>query len=190
MKSSASRSPRRSPTTPSKRRELEILVLRHQLSVLQRTAGRPRLQAGDRFVLAAIAQRLPRSAWRSLEVCPDTVVRWHRQLVRRNARRSGAAVASAGHRSRRTRGISSSGWPRTIQLGDICASKVSCASSATTCPAPQFAACFITAGFHPLRDGTECVGAISSSRFWGCPGLRLLHRRHCAAPSPLCLLFH
>lgn len=64
-------------------RELEILVLRHQLGVLQRTAGRPRLQAGDRFVLAALAQRLPRSAWRSLLVSPDTLVRWHRQLVRR-----------------------------------------------------------------------------------------------------------
>jgi len=64
-------------------RELEILVLRHQLSVLQRTAGRPHLQVGDRFVLAAIAQRLPRSAWRSLVVSPDTVVRWHRQLVHR-----------------------------------------------------------------------------------------------------------
>jgi transposase InsO family protein len=64
-------------------RELEILVLRHQLSVLQRTAGRPRLQAGDRFVLAAIAQRLPRSAWRSLLVGPSTVVGWHRQLVHR-----------------------------------------------------------------------------------------------------------
>jgi putative transposase len=63
-------------------RELEILVLRHQLSVLQRTAGRPRLQAGDRFVLTALAQRLPRSAWRSLLVSPDTVVGWHRQLVR------------------------------------------------------------------------------------------------------------
>jgi putative transposase len=64
-------------------RELEILVLRHQLSVLQRTAGRPRLRAGDRFVLAALAQRLPRSAWRSFLVNPDTVVRWHQQLVRR-----------------------------------------------------------------------------------------------------------
>ena len=64
-------------------RELEILVLRHQLSVLQRTAGRPRMQPGDRFVLAALAQRLPRSAWRSLLVSPDTVVRWHWQLVRR-----------------------------------------------------------------------------------------------------------
>jgi putative transposase len=64
-------------------RELEILVLRHQLNVLQRTAGRPQLQAGDRFVLAALAQRLPRSAWRSFLVSPDTVVRWHQRLLRR-----------------------------------------------------------------------------------------------------------
>ncbi len=63
-------------------RELEILVLRHQLSVLQRTTGRPRLQGGDRFVLAALAQWLPRPAWRSVLFSPDTVVRWHRQLVR------------------------------------------------------------------------------------------------------------
>jgi putative transposase len=64
-------------------RDLEILVLRHQLNVLQRTAGRPHLQAGDWFVLAALAQRLPRSAWRSFLVSPDTVVRWHQSLIRR-----------------------------------------------------------------------------------------------------------
>jgi hypothetical protein len=58
-------------------RDLEILLLRHQLSVLQRTSSRPRLRPGDRFVLAGLAQRLPRSAWRSLLVSPDTVVRWH-----------------------------------------------------------------------------------------------------------------
>jgi transposase InsO family protein len=64
-------------------RELEILVLRHQLSVLQRTSPRPRLRASDRFVLAGLAQHLPRSAWRSFLVSPETVVRWHWQLVRR-----------------------------------------------------------------------------------------------------------
>jgi putative transposase len=64
-------------------RQLELLVLRHQLSVLQRTSPRPRLRPGDRFVLAGLAQRLPRSAWQSLLVSPDTVVGWHRQLVRR-----------------------------------------------------------------------------------------------------------
>jgi len=64
-------------------RDVELLVLRHQLNVLQRTTGPPRWQAGDRFVLAALSQQLPRPAWRSLLVNPETVLRWHRQLVRR-----------------------------------------------------------------------------------------------------------
>lgn len=85
--------------------ELEILVLRHQLCVLQRTAGRPRLQPGDRFVLAALAQRLPRSAWRSLLVSPDTVVRWHRQLVRRKWAAFGRRGRLGRPRSRPRRGL-------------------------------------------------------------------------------------
>jgi putative transposase len=64
-------------------RDVELLVLRHQLNVLQRTAGPPRWQAGDRFLLAALSRQLPRAAWRSLLVNPETVLRWHRQLVRR-----------------------------------------------------------------------------------------------------------
>jgi hypothetical protein len=64
-------------------RDLELLVLRHQLNVLKRTAGRPRWQPGDRFVLAALSRQLPRPAWRSLLVRPETVMRWHRALVGR-----------------------------------------------------------------------------------------------------------
>ncbi len=64
-------------------RDLELLVLRHQLNVLKRTAGRPRWQPGDRVVLAALSRLLPRPAWCSLLVSPETVVRWHRQLVGR-----------------------------------------------------------------------------------------------------------
>lgn len=64
-------------------RDIKILVLRHQLSVLQRTAGPPRWRPGDRLILAALSRQLPRPAWRSLLVTPETVVRWHRQLVRR-----------------------------------------------------------------------------------------------------------
>ena len=64
-------------------RDVELLVLRHQLSVLQRTAGPPRWQPGDRFILAALSRQLPRAAWRSLHVSPETVMRWHRRLVQR-----------------------------------------------------------------------------------------------------------
>jgi putative transposase len=40
-------------------KDLEILVLRHQLRVLRRKAGRPRFTAGDRVLLAAASQALP-----------------------------------------------------------------------------------------------------------------------------------
>jgi putative transposase len=66
---------------PSK--ELEILVLRHQLQVVQRQVGRPRLRPCDRVLLAAFSRSLPRSAWPSLLFSPATLLRWHRQLVAR-----------------------------------------------------------------------------------------------------------
>src|SRR5437667_140403 len=64
-------------------KELEILVLRQQLQVLQRQVGRPRLQAVDRVLLAAFSRSLPRSLWPTFFVSPATLLRWHRQLVAR-----------------------------------------------------------------------------------------------------------
>src|SRR5262245_1353985 len=64
-------------------KELEILVLRHQLHVLQRRVARPRLRSADRVLLAALSRSLPRSAWSTLFVSPATLLRWHRQLVAR-----------------------------------------------------------------------------------------------------------
>lgn len=62
---------------------LEILVLRHQLRVLQRTAGRPRLAHADRALLAAASLALPRDRWAAFVVTPATLLRWHGKLVRR-----------------------------------------------------------------------------------------------------------
>jgi putative transposase len=65
------------------RRGVEILVLRHQLSVLRRQVNRPKLTRLDRLLLAAASQRLPGSLWSSFIVRPETLLRWHRELVRR-----------------------------------------------------------------------------------------------------------
>jgi len=64
-------------------KEVEILVLRHELQVLRRQIGRPRLRSADRALLAALSQVLPRARRRSFLVQPATVLRWHRALVRR-----------------------------------------------------------------------------------------------------------
>ena len=61
---------------------LELLVLRHQLRVLERQAGKPRWRRADRLLLAGLSRRLPRWAWSSFLVGPDTLLRWHRELVR------------------------------------------------------------------------------------------------------------
>jgi hypothetical protein len=62
-------------------RDVELLLLRHELSVLRRTVKKPRLNPVDRMILAALARRLPRRAWRGLLVRPETVLGWHRALV-------------------------------------------------------------------------------------------------------------
>ena len=65
-------------------KDAEILILRHQVTVLQRQARAPRLSWADRAVLAALARLLPSSQLRQLRltVSPRTVLRWHADLVR------------------------------------------------------------------------------------------------------------
>ena len=64
-------------------KELEILVLRDELSILRRQAGQPRFEAHDRVLLAAFSRMLPRRSWNAFLVQPETLLHWHRRLVAR-----------------------------------------------------------------------------------------------------------
>ncbi len=80
-------------------KELEIVVLRHELVVLRRQVARPRLEDADRFFLAAASRLLRGTGQQSFFVRPDTLLGWHRRLVRRRwtyaGRRPGRPAISA-----------------------------------------------------------------------------------------------
>ena len=71
---------RLAPAGDPRDREVEILVLRHQVQVLRRKVGRPKLRRCDRLFLAAAAHLLPKERWSCFIVTPATLLGWHREL--------------------------------------------------------------------------------------------------------------
>ena len=106
--------------------ELEIVGLRHQLNVLRRQVSRPSFKAGDRMLLAAARRVLGKARASSFIVTPATLLRWHREIVKRKWRLYGrrAPSRSAAHRPK-TFTTSSSGWRRRTRAGATCGSMAS-----------------------------------------------------------------
>jgi hypothetical protein len=76
-------------------KDVELLVLRHQLSVLAREHERPKLRPADRAFMAALARLLPHRRRRGFVVTPATLLRWHRELVGAGAGRTRRAERDA-----------------------------------------------------------------------------------------------
>jgi putative transposase len=91
----------RSDTT----KDVEILVLRHQLAVLQRRTPRPRMSWADRALTAALARLLPVRRRLGLIITPSTLLRWHRQLITPplDHHHPTSSARSSAHTRRRTR---------------------------------------------------------------------------------------
>jgi len=96
-------------------KDAEILILRHQITVLQRQAGTPRLSWADRAVLAALTRLLPIGHLRQMRliISPWTLLRWHADLVRRWAyprRTPGRPRTAQADPVRGRSGQSAQGW--------------------------------------------------------------------------------
>jgi putative transposase len=97
-------------------KELEIVVLRHELAVLRRQSARPQLRSSDRLFLAAASRLLPHSHWGSFLVTPATLLRCHRRLV---ARRWTYSSRIGDRRSAVRSASSSSAWRGRTRAGAI-----------------------------------------------------------------------
>src|SRR5262245_24767728 len=103
-------------------KDTEILVLRHQIAVLERQLGgrKIRFTSADRAFLAALLHRLTPEALRRMRLLarPDTVLRWHRDLVRR--RHAARSRPKRPGRPPTVRSIRSwcCAWSARIRVGD------------------------------------------------------------------------
>src|ERR1700750_1858117 len=121
-------------------KDAEILVLRHQVTVLQRQLGatRPRLLPGDPALLGLLLHWLPRDVLGRfrLLVRPDTVLRWHRDLLaRRHAARSRPRHPGRPRTVRSIRQLVCA-WHGRIPAGATAASTVSSLFSGSGSPPP------------------------------------------------------
>jgi hypothetical protein len=166
-------------------KDIELLVLRHQLEVLRRQVERPQLRPSDRALLAAAGRLLPPGRRHGLLVTPQTLLRWHRELVRR---RWTYARARPGRPSidGRTRELVLR-LART-RAGATSGSLASSTSSASRSPQARSAACSPTRASVRRRDARAPAGVSSCARrqqaSW--PATSSASRPRCYAATTCC----
>ncbi len=168
--------------------EVELVVLRHQLKVLKRQVGRPRLRRRDRVFMAAISRALPRARWSSFLVSPQTLLRWHRELVRRKwtfGRRSAGGrppIPDAVRELILRMGRENPRWGCIRIRGEL--AKLGIRVSATKIRTLLRANGL---GPAPRRDGPH-MGPVPQVPGPGDPGLGLLHRGDDHASNDVCVV--
>jgi putative transposase len=142
-------------------KDIELIVLRHQLAVLRRQVGRPKLFHADRALLSGLSRLLPRARWSGFFVRPETLLRWHRRLVARRwrypNRRPGRPTTGAEIRSlvlRLARENPTWGYRRIH--GEMVGLGISLAPSTIW-------AILRTEGVPPARSGRAAAGQSSSA---------------------------
>jgi putative transposase len=159
----------------------EILILRHQLAVLQwRQPRRPKLNWADRALLAALLSVIPKARRHGLRllVTPDTIVRWHRDIVRRRwAARSMRGRTGRPTTQRNIRALvrrlarENPGWGYRRIHGELAGLGVKVAASTVW-------EILKASGINPARPADRAdVVTILALPGRGDPGVRLLHGR-------------
>jgi hypothetical protein len=164
-------------------KDVELVLLRHQLAVLARQHQRPRLRPADRAFIAALARLLPHRRRHGLVVTPATLLRWHREPVRR--RWTNPNAGRAGHRQVARCASWCCGSRARIRAGPINGSPANCSSSASASHRAPSGACLRVPGSSPRRAGTRSAGQpFCAARPRACsPALSSPLRRSCCAAS-------
>jgi len=158
---------------------VEVLMLRREVAVLHRQVSRPALQPADRALLAGLARLLPRRRLRRFFVQPDTLLRWHRDLVRRHwtypSRRPGRPSVPPGTVALVLRlAKENPTWSCRRIHGELATVGV------TLAPEASGPSCAATTSSPPRGDRTH-LGRVLPHSGQGPARLRLLQRRHRAA---------